>query len=135
MDQAIETINGIGPVYGESLRKSGIKTVNDLVRVGATKRGRERLARKIGVTNETLIKWVYRGDLLRVNGIGKKYSTLLESAGVNTVTDLSSRNPRFLHQTLRTVNREKNLVRRTPPSKTIEIWVNNAKNLEPIFSP
>jgi predicted flap endonuclease-1-like 5' DNA nuclease len=134
LDQGIETINGIGPVYGESLRNSGIQTVNDLVRVGATKRGRQRLARKIGVTDETLLKWVNRGDLLRVNGIGKKYSTLLESAGVNTVTDLSGRNPRFLYQTLKTVNREKNLVRRTPPSKTIEIWVNNAKKLEPIVS-
>jgi predicted flap endonuclease-1-like 5' DNA nuclease len=132
MEQDIETINGIGPIWGELLRNSGIKTVNDLVRSGATKRGRQHLANKVGVTYAELLKWVYRGDLLRINGIGIKYSALLESAGVNTVTDLSTRNPHYLCQTLRVINREKNLVRRTPPSKTIEIWVNNAKNLDPI---
>ena len=103
-----------------------------VVIAGATKHERQHLADKIGVTYATLLKWVNRGDLLRVNGIGKKYSALLESAGVDTVIDLSTRNPSFLCQTFRTLNREKNLVRRTPPSKTIEIWVKNAKNLEPI---
>jgi predicted flap endonuclease-1-like 5' DNA nuclease len=127
MEQGIETINGIGPKSGGLLRNSGVKTVNDLLRVGATERGRQHLANKVGVTYATLLKWVYRGDLLRINGVGKKYSALLESAGVNTITDLSMRNPSYLCQTLRIVNREKNLVRRTPPSKTIEIWVKNAK--------
>ena len=132
MEQAIETINGIGPKWAGLLRDSGIKTVNDLVIAGATKHERQHLSDKIGVTYATLLKWVNRGDLLRVNGIGKKYSALLESAGVNTVIDLSTRDPSFLCQTLRTLNREKNLVRRTPPSKTIEIWVKNAKNLAPM---
>jgi hypothetical protein len=71
-----------------------------------------------------------RGDLQRVRGIGKKYATLLESAGVHTVADLSKRNPRHLSQTLRDVNTGRNMVRRTPPTKAIEIWVNNAKTLE-----
>jgi len=69
-------------------------------------------------------------DLLKVRGIGRKYSKLLGSAGVNTITDLSTKNPRYLSQALRAVNRERNLVRRTPPSKTIETWVNDAKNLD-----
>ena len=132
MERDIETINGIGPKWGGLLRDSGIKTVNDLVIAGATKHERQHLADKIGVTYATLLKWVNRGDLLRVNGISKKYSALLESAGVNTVIDLSTRDPSFLCQTLRTLNREKNLVRQTPPSKTVEIWVENAKNLDPI---
>jgi predicted flap endonuclease-1-like 5' DNA nuclease len=132
MEQDVETIKGIGPKCGGLLRNSGIKTVNDLVTAGATKRGRHYLANKVGVTYATMLTWVYRGDLLRISGVGKKYSSLLEAAGVNTVTDLSMRNPRLLCQTLRTVNREKNLVRRTPPSKTIEIWVKNARNLKPL---
>ncbi|HEX9260903.1 MAG TPA: DUF4332 domain-containing protein, partial [Candidatus Bathyarchaeia archaeon] len=81
----------------------------------------------------TLLKWIYRADLLRVKGVGRKYATLLESAGVNTVSDLSKRTPRYLSQTLKVVNRERNLVRRAPPSKTIEIWVNNARELEPLI--
>jgi predicted flap endonuclease-1-like 5' DNA nuclease len=129
----IETIEGIGPAGGALLRNSGIDTVSDLLRVGATERGRQRLADQVGVTSATVLRWVYRGDLLRVRGIGRKYSALLESAGVSTVTDLSTKNPRHLSQTLKAVNRERNLVRRSPPSRTIEIWVNNAKNLEPIL--
>jgi predicted flap endonuclease-1-like 5' DNA nuclease len=104
-----------------------------LLKVCATERGRKHLANEIGVPQSMLLKWVYRGDLLRVRGVGRKYATLLESAGVNTVSDLSTRNPRHLFQTLRTVNREKRLVRRTPPSKTIEIWVNIAGTLEPVI--
>ena len=69
-------------------------------------------------------------DLLKVKGIGRKYSKLLGSAGVNTITDLSTKNPRYLSQALRAVNRERNLVRRAPLSKTIETWVNDAKNLD-----
>jgi predicted flap endonuclease-1-like 5' DNA nuclease len=131
-EQSVEMINGIGPTYGESLRNSGIETVNDLIRAGATKLGRQRLANRVGVTYASVLKWVHRGDLLRINGIGKKYSALLESAGVNTITDLSMKNPSYLCQKLRMLNKEKRLVRRTPPSKTIEIWVRSAKTLERI---
>jgi predicted flap endonuclease-1-like 5' DNA nuclease len=129
----IEMIDGIGPICGGLLRNSGVNTVIDLLKVCATERGRKHLANEIGVPQSMLLKWVYRGDLLRVRGVGRKYATLLESAGVNTVSDLSTRNPRHLFQTLRTVNREKRLVRRTPPSKTIEIWVNIAGTLEPVI--
>lgn len=128
----VETIEGVGPVRGQLLRNAGIRTVDDLLVVGATRRGRQRLARKVGVGYTTMLRWVYRGDLLRVRGIGKQYSSLLEAAGVATVTDLSTRNPRYLWQTLRNVNLRRNLVRRTPPRKTVEVWVYNARRLEPI---
>jgi predicted flap endonuclease-1-like 5' DNA nuclease len=133
IEQDIETINGIGPKWAGLLRESGIKTVNDLVMAGATKHERQHLADKVGVPYATMLKWVNRGDMLRVNGIGKKHSALLESAGVNTVIDLSTRDPSSLCETLSTLNFEENLVRRTPPSKTIENWVKNAKNLEPVI--
>ena len=129
----VETFEGIGLVCGGLLRNLGIDTVSDLLRVGATERGRRRLASEIGVTYSTLLKWVHREDLLRVKGIGRKYSALLESAGVSTATDLKTKNPYNLCQTLRALNREKHLVWRSPPSKTIEIWVQNAKNLEPVL--
>ncbi len=70
----LETFDGIGLVCGELLRNLGILTISDLLRVGATERGRRRLASEIGVTYSTLLKWIYREDLLRVRGIGRKYS-------------------------------------------------------------
>jgi predicted flap endonuclease-1-like 5' DNA nuclease len=130
----IEMIEGIGPIRGELLRNLGIKTADDLRRVGASKLARIQLAKEVGVTEEILLKWINRGDLLRVKGVGRQYSELLESAGVISVTDLSTRNPNYLHQTLRSVNKERNLVKRVPPAKVVRIWVNNARNLEPIVA-
>jgi hypothetical protein len=129
----IATIEGIGPVRCAIFRNSGIDTVSDLLRMGATELGRHRLASMVGVTSATVLRWVYQGDLLRVRGIGGKYSALLESAGVNAAKDLPTKSPRHLCQKLKAVNKERNLVGRNPRSKTIEIWVHNAKDLDPIL--
>jgi predicted flap endonuclease-1-like 5' DNA nuclease len=130
LDQDIETIEGIGPAYGNRLRNSGVRVVDDLLSAGSTRSKRRILANKIDVAPAILLKWVYRADFFRIRGIGTQYSSLLESAGVNTVADLSRRNPKNLHARLRAINIKKNLVRRTPPYKTIERWIKNAKNLE-----
>jgi predicted flap endonuclease-1-like 5' DNA nuclease len=132
LDQNIEAIEGIGSTYGSRLRNSGVDTVEDLLRVGANGSGRRYLANEVGVAPATMLKWVYRADLFRIRGIGKQYSALLESAGVNTVTELSMRNPEVLCDMLRKINREKRLVRRTPPYGMVKGWINNAKNLKRI---
>jgi predicted flap endonuclease-1-like 5' DNA nuclease len=132
LDQDIETIEGIGPTYGNKLRNSGVKVVEDLLRAGSTRSRRRILANKVGVASATLLKWVYRADFFRIRGIGTQYSSLLESAGVNTVTDLARRNPKNLYAKLREINRKKNLVRRIPPYRTIQRWIKSAKNLKRI---
>ena len=132
LDQGIETIEGIGPTYGNRLRNSGVESVEDLLRAGSTRHGRRALAIEVGVAPATMHKWVFRADYFRIRGIGKQYSSLLESARVNTVADLSRRNPKNLYEKLRETNREKNLVRRTPPYKMIKGWVKSAKSLRRI---
>ena len=129
LDQNIETIEGIGPIYGKRLRMSGVKIIDDLLRVGATRNGRYYLAKKVDVGPSTILRWVYRADFFRIIGIGKQYSSLLESAGVNSVTDLLRRNPYSLYEKLRETNRKKNLVRRTPPQNMVKGWINKAKKL------
>jgi predicted flap endonuclease-1-like 5' DNA nuclease len=130
LNQDIETIEGIGPTYGSKLRNSGVKVVGDLLREGSTRFGRRILARKVDVAPGTMLKWVHRADFFRIRGIGTQYSELLESAGVNTVRDLSWRDPKTLHIKLRQVNRKKNLVKRIPPVKTVRRWIESAKNLK-----
>lgn len=132
LDKDVEAIEGIGPTYGSRLRNAGVTTVKDLLRVGATGTRRRSLAYKVGVAPAELLKWVYRADFFRIRGIGTQYSSLLESAGVNSVADLSMRNPVNLCERLRKINRKKKLVRRTPPAKTVEQWVKSAKNLKRI---
>jgi len=129
LNQDVETIEGIGPTYGTRLRNSGVRVVDDLLRAGSTRNKRRILANKVGVAPGTLLNWVYRADFFRIRGIGTQYSSLLESAGVNKVTDLSRRNPKNLYATLRAINRKKNLVRRVPPYRTIQGWIKSAGNL------
>jgi predicted flap endonuclease-1-like 5' DNA nuclease len=131
-EQEIETIEGIGAVRGRMLRNAGIGTVDDLLRAGATRLERQRLANEFGVSYSTISKWVHRADLLRIRGIGSQYSELLEAAGVRTVTYLSTRDPWALWQKLRAVNRRRKLVRRIPPLKTVEKWVYKARDLKPL---
>jgi hypothetical protein len=48
------------------------------------------------------------------------------------VVDLSRRNAKNLYATIRAINREKNLVRRVPPYRTVQGWIRSAKTLKRI---
>ncbi len=126
----IEDIEGIGEVYGARLRSLGITMVADLLKAGATRSGRERLARDLGVTPQRVLEWVNRADLFRVPGVAEEYSDLLEAAGVDTVVELARRNPDHLYQRLVEVNEEKKLVRRLPTREEVAAWVEAAGRLE-----
>ncbi|TRO46820.1 DUF4332 domain-containing protein [Candidatus Bathyarchaeota archaeon] len=132
LDQDVETIEGIGPAYGSKLRSSGVRVVDDLLRAGSTRRKRRILASEVDVAPSTMLRWVIRADFFRIKGIGAQYSSLLESAGVTTVADLSKRNPKNLHASLKAINKKKNLVRRIPPYRTIQSWIKSANNLKRI---
>ncbi|MEJ2241032.1 MAG: DUF4332 domain-containing protein [Candidatus Bathyarchaeota archaeon] len=78
LDQSVEKIEGIGRIYGFKLRKMGISSINDLLTAGFTRKGRNELAKGVGLSHSTIFRWVNRADFFRINGIGKQYSSLLE---------------------------------------------------------
>jgi predicted flap endonuclease-1-like 5' DNA nuclease len=127
----VETIEGIGPVYAAKLGEIGILTTEDLLTAGATRKGRQELVEKTGVSDKLVLRWVNIADLMRVPGIGEEYSELLEAAGVDTVKELRNRNPNNLYNALIVANNEKNLVRRVPHLTEVQSWVQAAKELEP----
>ncbi len=122
-------IEGIGPVYGQQLKDGGIGTLRALLEQGATRRGREEIASKTGISHKLILEWVNHVDLYRVKGVGSEYADLLEAAGVDTVPELAQRNPGNLHRALVAVNEEKKLVRRVPVQSQVEDWVAQAKEL------
>ena len=134
MAKKIESIEGIGPRFGEALRGAGIRTVDDLLHAGASKQARDALAAKTGISEVRVLKCVNMADLFRINGVASQYAELLECAGVDTVKELKNRNPENLAAKMAEVNQEKNLVRRTPSVTVVQDWVAQAGKLPPKIS-
>jgi len=126
---AIIEIEGIGEAYAAKLKAAGVGTVEALLEVGASPRGRKELAEKTGISPDLILKWVNRADLYRLKGIGQEFSDLLEAAGVDTVVELAQRNPENLYSIMVEVNEAKKLVRRMPTQAQVAEWVAEAKKL------
>ena len=122
-------IEGIGSTSARKLNIIGIKTTDDLLDMGGTKKGRKDISEKTGISETIILEWVNIADLFRIRGIGEEYSDLLNEAGVSTVVELARRNPENLHKTMVGVNEAKKRVRRPPSlSQTID-WIDQAKSL------
>ncbi|ARU41713.1 ferredoxin [Armatimonadetes bacterium Uphvl-Ar1] len=130
----IKDIEGIGPAYGEKLEAAGVKTDSALLEQGASKKGRQELAEKTGISETHILNWVNRADLARIKGIGSEYADLLEAAGVDSVPELGQRNAANLHAKMTEVNAEKNLVRSLPSESMVEGWVEQAKGLDRVVT-
>lgn len=126
---SIVDIEGIGPVYREKLIAYGIKTVEGLLKAGASPHGRTEVADATGISKSLILEWVNHADLYRIKGVSEEYSDLLEEAGVDTVVELAQRNPDNLYATIKSVNMEKKLVRRLPSARQVADWVSQAKFL------
>jgi predicted flap endonuclease-1-like 5' DNA nuclease len=122
-------IEGVGHLYAEKMAARGIRTTDHLLAAGATRRGREQLAEKTGISEKLILSWVNLADLIRVPGIGEEYSDLLEESGVDTVLELRNRNPANLHAHLIETNVKRKLVRRVPSLREVTSWVGHAKKL------
>jgi predicted flap endonuclease-1-like 5' DNA nuclease len=127
-------VEGIGKAYAEKLEKAGIKTEEELLKEGATPKGRKGLAEKSGISDTLILKWVNRVDLSRVKGVGSEYADLLEASGVDTVVELGKRKPDNLLAKMQEVNTAKKLVRKMPVLTQVEDWVKQAASLPRILT-
>lgn len=126
---SVESVEGIGEVYGKRLREQGIKNTDQLLSATRTKAFRKELAEKTGISEDLILKFANHVDLFRVDGIGSQYAEILEAAGVDTVKELATRKPENLVKKMEEVNAVKKLVRRTPCLKVVTKWVESAKTL------
>ncbi len=127
-------IEGIGPVYAAKLAKAGIRTVEGILKEGASDKGRKVIAAASGIEHTLILEWVNRADLYRIKGVGKQYSDLLEKAGVDTVVELSKRVASNLYAKMVQVNQAKNLVNGMPGEKKVEGWIAQAKKLPRVIT-
>jgi predicted flap endonuclease-1-like 5' DNA nuclease len=130
----IVDVEGIGKTYAGKLSKFGIRSVENLLKQGATPKGRKEIAAATGIGDALILEWVNLADLYRIKGVGSEYADLLEEAGVDTVVELAKRTPDNLYQKMVEVNAAKNLVNKLPGAKQVKSWVEQAKKLPRIVS-
>ena len=92
MSYKIQEIEGIGPAHAEKLAAADIDTTGELLKLCCDAKGRKATAEKTGVSESQLLKWANMADLMRISGVARQYSELLEAAGVDTVKELRNRN-------------------------------------------
>ena len=127
-------IEGIGAAHAKKLTKAGVRTVEGLLKVGATSKGRKQLAEDSGIDATMLLGWVNRADLYRIKGVAKQYSDLLEKSGVDSVVELGKRVPANLYKKMVEVNQAKKLVNGMPGVSQVEGWIEQAKKLPRVVS-
>ena len=125
----IVDIEGIGPAFAKKLSAAGIKSVEALLKRGATPKGREEIAKETGLGHKEILEWVNRADLYRIKGVGSEYSDLLENAGVDTIVELSKRDAKNLMVKMTETNTKRKVVRRLPTEKQVAGWISQAKRL------
>ena len=130
----LTTIEGIGPAFEQKLQAAGVKSCEQLLEQGSTKKGREKIATSTGMDMGRVLRFVNHAALCRIKGVGGEYSELLEAAGVDSVPELANRNAENLAQKMAEVNGQKKLVRVVPAAKSVSAWVTQAKTLPKVVT-
>ena len=122
-------IQGVDLARAEKLRSVGIRTAGDLLKECGPTAGRKRVSQFTGISEQILLRYTKRADLLRIRGVGEEYADLLEADGVDTVVELACRDAENLLRKIREVNGEKKLVRQIPGIHKLKDWINQAGRL------
>ena len=129
MSYPITDLQGIDGDAVAALRSAGIRSTGTLLEKARTVKGRKLLAEKTQFDEKQLLCWANGADRMRVKGVSKEYALLLHYAGVDTVKELTYRNPRNLALALAEANARHRVVRIPPSEKLVERWIEHAKKL------
>jgi len=133
---SLTKVGQIGKRYQKQLQKAGISTTEALLKNGATRKGRNQIAKESGISAKLILEWVNRADLFRISGVATRYANLLEQSGVDTVVELGKRVPENLLARMAKANSKgkKKLIRQLPGLKQLKKWIRHAKRLKRVVS-
>lgn len=126
----IETIEGIGTVYGKRLRNINVNHVDTLLSKGKTPDGRSSLAQRTDINESLITTWVQNADLLRLDGLTANHAELLDASGIHNVQILSKQDKTKLHREISALNKEKALSPDVPSETLLNEWINRSRKLE-----
>lgn len=125
----IADIRGLDDTTRAKLGALGIRNAEQLIARAGSAPGRVALAQELGVDRSQVTEWVNRADLMRLKGVGRQMSNLLEEAGVDSCKELQHRIPANLHAKLKEINAAQHVCQRTPTENQVADWVAEAKQL------
>ena len=126
---SIKEIINIDSQSVERLHDAGIRTLEQLLEIGATSAGRMHLADQTRLDNAIIKNWVHEADLMRVNGMSPELAHLLLGAGVSTTPKLAYRTTDSLHAELIERNRDSKMMGRLPGIAELHQYIVAAKSL------
>jgi len=129
MSYPITDLDGVEGEVAEQLKSMGIRTTEKLLERAKDAKGRKDLSTKLKLDEKLILRWANMADRMRIKGMGKEYAALLRLVGVETVRELTYRNPDRLAKAMADANANRKLVRVLPSEKAIVRWIENAKKL------
>ena len=124
------------PEGEEVTLKSGLKDIGVLTSCQflhrcRTPEERRKLAQILDVTDKKVLTWANLADLVRISGVSDYYAVILEECGVDTVKELSRRNPDNLYSTLTDYCEKKEL--EIIEKSDVEKWISRASEIKPML--
>ena len=129
MTYPISKIDGLTAFAATRLKKAGIRTMESLLEAARTAKGRKELSAQTGFSEQQLLEWANLADYLRIPGMGTAKAELLRASGVNTVRELTHRNPARLAQAMKDANDKRKLVQVMPSEKSVGQLIEKARQL------
>ncbi len=123
----LEKLQGISKAQIAKLHKAGIRGLGTLLVKGSTLEGRIELSQQTRIASNRIMNWVHRADLMRIIGIDDDYARVLARAGVTSIVDLSTRNPRQLAGEVK-VSAVIEDVQRVPRHASLKKWIEEARH-------
>lgn len=132
-EETLEIPQGLVDLMGEEdaskLASAGINSLEEMFSRLGSEDQIEELSEETDIPYGELESVTILKELGSLDGVGPKYQELLHAAEVNNIYTLSMKDAEELTTTLEEVNAEKNIVGRTPPSATVENWINQARDM------
>jgi predicted RecB family nuclease len=130
LSYSLSAIAGIGPAMTARLKAFGIRTTEKLLEASRSAKDRRILAEKLGVDEQTVLRWANLTDRMRIKGVREPYAELLKDAGVDTVRELKYRNPGRLAQAMAKANAKHKRVQLLPSETRVGHWIEAARKLD-----
>jgi hypothetical protein len=127
----LQALPGLTADHARLLGQARISSQADLLQHAATPDARRTLEIRTGLAQPRLLLWHNRAELLQIEGLDAEQAELLKHAGVDTLRELTQRNPDHLQVRLAEVNASDHLVASDPMLDQVIAWVEAAKRLLP----